>query len=168
MLKKIIVTATIMVFTLPCSAQSSYQFDSTADMGNLYNDSAPTTNMGGAFNDSQITSSNGAGSPDGPDLPGASSGSFGGPSGAANGAPILGSFAAPANLALRQIGMKSLPPTKLDSFVAQSGYNDMIYGDEGEYGPPPYDDFSTINSGIYSNLTTGHPSDAPSAWGYPN
>lgn len=56
-----------------------------------------------------------------------------------------------------------LPQTRLDSFVHQSGYNDMIYGDEGTYGPPPYSMFMTIQSGGVS-ATTGHQSDAPSAW----
>ena len=62
----------------------------------------------------------------------------------------------------------SLPPTTLDSLVFNSGYNDTIYGDEGTTGPPPYYDFSTINTGmiLYPNLTTGHASALPSAWGY--
>jgi hypothetical protein len=106
------------------------------------------------------------------DLPGQASN--GGPdggvgSGAATGMPILGTFVAPNNLALRNNGWRRLPETRLDSFVKESGYNDMIYGDEGTDGPPPYDDFLYINDGITSGgLTTGHPSDAPSAWGWPN
>ncbi|HEY9676551.1 MAG TPA: hypothetical protein V6C76_01015 [Drouetiella sp.] len=58
----------------------------------------------------------------------------------------------------------SLPPTRLDSFVANSGNPFMIYGDEGEDGPPPLYGFSygnTIQSGIQGSLTTGH-SGAPS------
>lgn len=62
-----------------------------------------------------------------------------------------------------------LPKTETGSFVAQSGYNDSIYGDEGVLGPPPYSSFDTIGQGIHSkNLTTGHKSKLPSAWGYPN
>lgn len=61
----------------------------------------------------------------------------------------------------------ALPPTMLDSFVWNSGYNDTIYGDEGDYGPPPYMDFNTIGSGLnHPFLTTGHASPLPSAWGY--
>jgi hypothetical protein len=62
----------------------------------------------------------------------------------------------------------SLPPTTLDSFVYNSGYDDTIYGDEGSYGPPPYSDFDTIGSGMgsYGGLTTGHSSSLPSSWGY--
>ena len=40
------------------------------------------------------------------------------------------------------------PPTVLDSLVADSGYNDMIYGDEGTFGPPPYMDFLPIGAGL--------------------
>jgi hypothetical protein len=56
-----------------------------------------------------------------------------------------------------------LPETHLDSFVAKSGYNFSIYGDEGTNGPPPLSSFSTIQSGGVK-ATTGHQSDAPSAW----
>jgi hypothetical protein len=84
----------------------------------------------------------------------------------ATGMPIPGTYIAPANLALQTQGAGPvLPITNLDSFVAQSGYNDMIYGDESTDGPPPYDSFETIGSGISSGgLTTGHQSDCPSAW----
>ena len=40
------------------------------------------------------------------------------------------------------------PPTVLDSLVKDSGYNDMIYGDEGTFGPPPYMDFLPIGAGL--------------------
>jgi hypothetical protein len=81
--------------------------------------------------------------------------------------PIPGTHLALGNLAYMvehhsPIGGQ-LPVTNLDSFVHQSGYNDMIYGDEGTDGPPPYSYFLTIGSGGV-NATTGHPSDAPSAW----
>ncbi len=63
-----------------------------------------------------------------------------------------------------------LPKTETGSFVADSGYNNAIYGDEGDLGPPTASDFSYIGSGIHSKgLTTGHKSKKmPSAWGYPN
>jgi hypothetical protein len=65
-------------------------------------------------------------------------------------------------------GGKRLPPTETGSFVAASGFSDAIYGDEGDLFPPTASDFATIGSGIHSkNLTTGHKSNLPSAWGTP-
>jgi hypothetical protein len=65
-----------------------------------------------------------------------------------------------------------LPPTNLDSFVYQSGYNQAIYGDEGDVDIPPMNSFtkaSRINAGINgqnaAGLTTGHGSFMPDAWG---
>jgi hypothetical protein len=74
------------------------------------------------------------------------------------------------SIAGRQFG---LPQTNLDSFVAQAqGNAELIYGDEGEDGPPPYEYFmeeNRIEAGINnSQLTTGHASDLPEAWGWPN
>lgn len=107
------------------------------------------------------------------------SGSFlpgsGGGSGATQGGPIIlagkNTFLAPGNMALQtqnhsMVGGK-LPPTHLDSFVYNAGNKEQIYGDEGTYGPPEATNFSYINSGIRWDLTTGHKSDAPSAWGTP-
>jgi hypothetical protein len=69
-------------------------------------------------------------------------------------------------------GRSGLPQTNLDSFVAQAGGNaELIYGDEGEDGPPPYALFTDdhhIESGISDPLTTGHASGLPEAWGWPN
>lgn len=122
---------------------------------------------------SNFTNAQGSGSsPNAPFLYGANSGDFSFNSGAATGAPIPGTFRAPGNLALKSQGLKDLPPTRLDSFVRNSGYNDRIYGDEGTEGPPPYfgfDSGSRIERGIFSGgLSTGHRSDAPSAWGWPH
>jgi hypothetical protein len=68
-------------------------------------------------------------------------------------------------------GGGGLPPTKLDSFVMNAGGSaDQIYGDEGSDGIPPFfgfDDSHYIGTGIHGNLTTGHRSGLPSAWGYP-
>jgi len=64
-----------------------------------------------------------------------------------------------------------LPPTNLDSFVAQSGYSQMIYGDESTSLPPlfGFTQASRINTGIVgvdaAGLTTGHGSYMPCAWG---
>lgn len=71
------------------------------------------------------------------------------------------------------VGYNKLPPTVMDSFVRNSGAAaDLIYGDEGTDGPPPYSQFTRIHrieSGIYGDaakgLTTGHRSNLPSAWG---
>ncbi len=68
---------------------------------------------------------------------------------------------------------QGLPQTNLDSFVAQAGGQaELIYGDEGTDGPPPYFEFTQdhyINTGIHDGgLTTGHASGLPSAWGWPN
>jgi hypothetical protein len=66
-----------------------------------------------------------------------------------------------------------LPPTSLDSFVSNAaGAAELIYGDEGTDGLPPYQGFTIehrIGTGIYNPfLTTGHASFLPSAWDYPN
>lgn len=69
-----------------------------------------------------------------------------------------------------------LAPTRLDSFVKTAGERaEMIYGDEGSDGLPPYDGFTRqhrIASGIVGQrsqgLTTGHGSRLPSAWGFPS
>lgn len=69
--------------------------------------------------------------------------------------------------------MNELPPTRLDSFVAQAHqHKELIYGDESSWGWPPYFGFTEahrINSGIIgrrsAGLTTGHGSMMPSAVG---
>jgi len=69
-------------------------------------------------------------------------------------------------------GRNGLPVTSLDSFVLNAGgAAEMIYGDEGASGPPPYNEFTAahrIQRGIQGNaggLTTGHGSYLPCAWG---
>lgn len=69
-------------------------------------------------------------------------------------------------------GGRSLPKTTLDSFVRNAGGSaDQIYGDEGSDGIPPFFGFDSghrIEAGINSGqLTTGHRSNLPEAWGYP-
>jgi hypothetical protein len=71
------------------------------------------------------------------------------------------------------VGFNKLPTTQLDSFVHNAGASaDLIYGDEGTDGPPPYSEFTPIHridAGIHGSraagLTTGHRSKLPSAWG---
>jgi hypothetical protein len=82
--------------------------------------------------------------------------------------PYCNTYSAPGNLALQQAGQKQLPTTRLDSFVAESGYNDKIYGGENCI----YDGFTQehrIERGIVGErakgLTTNHGSVLPSAWG---
>jgi hypothetical protein len=66
-----------------------------------------------------------------------------------------------------------LPPTSMDSFVFEAGgMADLIYGDEGTDGLPPYYEFDQthrINAGIFgvdnAGLTTNHGSVLPNAWG---
>ena len=70
-------------------------------------------------------------------------------------------------------GLNGLPPTVMESFVRNAGASaDLIYGDEGTDGPPPYSEFTQmhrIEAGIHgrtaSGLTTGHRANLPSAWG---
>jgi hypothetical protein len=79
-------------------------------------------------------------------------------------------YISPSNMAYmtehRSLVGGKLPETKLDSFVhkaRQNGMAEFIYGDEGTSGPPPYSFFMTIQTGGVQ-ATTGHQSDAPSAW----
>jgi hypothetical protein len=70
-----------------------------------------------------------------------------------------------------QLSPGGLPPTRLSSFVQDAGGSaELIYGDEGSFGIPPYFEFTQdhrIGSGIASSqLSTGHASTLPSAWGY--
>lgn len=65
-----------------------------------------------------------------------------------------------------------LPPTQLDSFVKESGYDPNIYGDEGTDGLPPLNEFlpqNRIDWGIVGvrdqGITTGHGSLMPAAAG---
>jgi hypothetical protein len=80
----------------------------------------------------------------------------------------LGGISTATRTILSQNGSQSLPVCNLDSFVAQSGYSDQIYGDEGDTGIPPFmgmDESHTIGSGIQSGgLTTNHAINYPSAW----
>ncbi len=118
-----------------------------------------------------FTSTQGVGSPNGPNIRYGTNAQFAGPggsSGAATGAPFVGTYTAPANMALKAQGRNTLPPTRLSSFVKTSGMNDHAFGDEGTNGLPPYSSFSTLDCGVSSQCTTGHQSDCPSAWGYPN
>lgn len=137
-------------------------------------DSAPGNVQMGGQGWSDYSTTQGVGAPNGPNIRYGTTSAGAGPggsSGAASSAPFAGTYTAPGNFALKQMGRNTLPPTRLESFVRNSGYNDAIYGDEGEDGLPPYFGFDgghTIESGMNApELTTGHKSDAPSAWGYP-
>ncbi len=166
MLKGMLMAVTVsLLASCPTWAQSA--LNSTADTGAGWHDASPTGHNSETSGWADYTRNQGDEHIWDPLLQ-----STGSMSGAATGAPIPGTFIAPANLALRQQGLTKLPPTRLDSFVFESGYNDHIYGDEGEWDKPPYDCFTQehrIERGIWSEgLTTGHKSDAPEAWDYPN
>jgi hypothetical protein len=70
-------------------------------------------------------------------------------------------------------GRNRLPPTRLDSFVKESGGHAWhIYGDEGTTSIPPFFEFSPIhriergiNGPKAAGLTTQHGSPLPPAWG---
>ena len=77
------------------------------------------------------------------------------------GTVVAGSYLCPGCLTKNG---QSLKKATLDSFVARSGYNDFIYGDEGTEGPPPYSFFGVIQQGGVS-ATTGHGGGGlPSSW----
>jgi hypothetical protein len=73
----------------------------------------------------------------------------------------------------QQSNSSGLPPTALDSFVNEAGGQaELIYGDEGVDGKPPYMEFDQthrINAGITGStalgLTTGHGSMLPNGVG---
>lgn len=112
---------------------------------------------------------------------GPTQGNFEGPSGptgpqfvglpqASSSSPFAGGGSAPGNFALKQLGKKSLPPTRLESFVENSGRNPSIYGDEGVYLPPifTFQQSNRIESGMnMPDLTTKHRMNGPSAWDFP-
>lgn len=88
--------------------------------------------------------------------------------------PAVYAMLPPALRALVRVrGQKNfLPPTQLDSFVKESGYDEHIYGDEGTDGLPPENEFlpqNRINWGIVGirdrGITTGHGSIMPAAAG---
>lgn len=96
------------------------------------------------------------------------------------GMPRRNTYGAPGNLSLQQTGQTQLPATRLDSFVAESGFSDAIYGDENivysnddpHFPGVPGNGFTRehrIEAGIVGDrakgLTTGHGSVLPSAWG---
>lgn len=77
------------------------------------------------------------------------------------GTVIAGSYLCPGCLTKNG---QTLKKATLDSFVARSGYNDFIYGDEGTEGPPPYSFFGVIQQGGV-HATTGHGDHGlPSSW----
>lgn len=166
MFKSLLLSMSLALVLAPMAQAQADPYHSTAGSGDR--GSANGTTWGNQYGPSGATgkgkTTNGLLAPD---IPGVTSQT-------ATGMPIKGTFIAPANLALRNQGMFVLPVTNLDSFVAQSGYDDLIYGDEGVDDIPPYFEFTEehrIERGIERSnpgLTTGHPSDAPDAWGWPN
>jgi hypothetical protein len=151
----------MMVFVLntaPCGAQGALQ--SSAATGNMSNSNMSSNIAVAPWSD--FTRPNGTSAMRGPNLAGVTSS-----------APFQGTVFAPGNLALATQRGYALPPTRLTSFVKESGHADGIYGDEGESDHPPLDNFDAIESGINKrsvygiDLSTGHHSDLPAAWQYP-
>lgn len=178
------VTAILAATLCSCTQASFAQFDFSMPSGaanqtdTTWQNALPQGSQGSAdagLGQTYMTGTQGADQQGGPKLQGTPSGGgggggSGGQSGAATSAPMRGSYRAPGNFTLKwqtRFG-QNLPPTRLDSFVKESGYADDIYGDEGTDGPPPLNNFRYIESGIKSDgLTTDHRSQLPSAWGTP-
>lgn len=84
--------------------------------------------------------------------------------------PMKGGGNAPGNLALKQLGGNSLPPTRLSGFVKSGG--DAVFGGDGEL-LPKYFKFTydhRIENAMQQSpkLTTNHKIGGPSAWDFPN
>lgn len=91
--------------------------------------------------------------------------------GTTTGVPLVGSNTAPGNLSLRNMGKRTLPPTRMESFVRGSSNAEASYGDEGVF-LPPFMGFTArhrIEAGMnWPDLTTGHRANVDSAWDFPN
>lgn len=81
--------------------------------------------------------------------------------------PYVGTKLAPGNLALNGMHRTTLPPTRLTSFVLDSGKRDDIYGMEGRVDNTIY---APISSGFSQEtsegLTTGHTMVEPGLWSF--
>jgi len=154
-------TASLLYFVLtsaPCGAQSAFQ--SSAATGNMSNSNLGSNVAMAPWSD--YTGPNGSTTMRGPQFAHVTSSM-----------PFQGTVLAPGNLALATQHGYALPPTRLTSFVKESGHADGIYGDEGDSDRPPLDNFDAIDSGINKqavcgiDLSTGHHDDLPAAWQYP-
>lgn len=91
----------------------------------------------------------------------------------ASSSPQPGGGSAPGNIALKQQGKSTLPPTRLESFVKNSGMSDAIYGDEMDPQTMvskyfSFDQSHRIETGMNApDLTTNHRISGPSAWDFP-
>lgn len=150
--KTLFAAAILITLSGPALAQSA--LDSTADTGKLGGwDNGPTDGnfFGGARDTGKQNESLGL-------RPTSSS------------SPMKGGGSAPGNIALMQMGKKSLPPTKLTGFVNRAPQS---FDDEGKNGPPPENSFTQgfrIERAMDSmpDLTTKHRIGGPSAWDFPN
>jgi hypothetical protein len=84
-------------------------------------------------------------------------------------APQRRGGSAPGNLALKQLGKSTLPPTKLNKLVRLGG--ESVFGGDGPV-LPTYDKFTPehrLERAMEQNpdLTTGHKLNSPSAWDIP-
>lgn len=87
----------------------------------------------------------------------------------ASGAPLMRGGPAPGNLALKQLGKKTLPPTRLTGFVKRGG--DAVFGGDRELLPEyfTFQQFNRIEQSMQQmpDLTTKHRINSPSAWDFP-
>ncbi len=85
------------------------------------------------------------------------------------GAPLKNG-SAPGNLALMQMGKKTLPPTRLSGFVRPGG--DAVFGGDDIYLPRffGFTEDHRIEQSMQQmpDLTTKHKMNGPSAWDFPN
>ena len=85
-----------------------------------------------------------------------------------SGMPAAGTHHAPSSLALRAVGKSHLPPTRLESFVANSGNAEAIYGMEDNVKNVCYMPIeSGFDEATQEGLTTGQQSNAPAVSTFP-
>ena len=149
---KYLSAALLLTFVLQAPAPAQNAMNSTADTG-AYGGWSNGPTAGNFEGDSGFTGPQSIGLPQ-----------------AASSCPMPGGGSAPGNLALKQMGKKTLPPTRLESFVKNSGKSEAIYGDEGVYLPPffTFTQDHRIESGMnMPDITTKHRIEGPSAWDFP-
>lgn len=146
----LLATAVLCLSAIPATAQDA--FNSTADTGDQEHSNGQTD---GNFNGGAGKTSN-----QGRQL---------GLPGTVTSAPVNGGGNCPGNLALKQLGKNTLPPTKLNNLVRQGG--ESVYGGDGVLLPKyfTFDTSHRMERGMEQNpdLTTNHKIGSPSAWDFP-
>lgn len=152
-----ITLAVLLVMLLNVPAQASSASDSRAATGNRSNTNRKLT-RGNWYGGARSTGTQGNGLRLSP---------------SSSSSPQAGGGSAPGNIALMQQGKGTLPPTRLEGFVKNSGMSDAIYGDEmdpktlvSKYYS--FDQSHRIETGMNApDLTTNHRISGPSAWDFP-